>query len=440
MHNRRNGWEAAGGFLRGSALMALLVVVAGCGGGSATSGTTVPSATAPPVSTPVTSAGRPPGAGATGVATRALATATAASPTMARTSPVAATRAATPPPTSTPAAVDFRVETVAAGLEAPWDLAFAPDGRIFVTERPGRLRVIEGGQLRPEPVATLPEVAARGEGGLLGLALAPDFAQSRALYLYHTYSEGGALRNRVVRFTEEGNRLRDPRIILDGIPGATIHDGGRIAFGPDGKLYITTGDAAQPDLAQNRDSLGGKILRLNPDGSIPGDNPFPGSPVYSYGHRNPQGLAWQPGTNQLYVTEHGPSAQDEVNRIVPGGNYGWPAMRGNEGRRDGLTGPVIASGAGTTWAPSGATFVSAGTFPQWRGDLLFAGLRSATLWRVDLADDGSARLHPLLADEYGRLRTVIEGPDGLLYVLTSSRDGRGSPGQGDDRLLRLAPR
>ncbi len=338
-------------------------------------------------------------------------------------------------------AVAFRVETVASGLQVPWELAFAPDGRVFLTERPGRVRVIEGGRLRPEPVATIPEVAATGEGGLLGLALDPDFARTRALYVYHTYRDGGDLRNRVVRWTEAGGGLTDPRVILDGIPGASVHDGGRIAFGPDRKLFVTTGDAAQPDLAQDRNSLAGKILRLNPDGSIPPDNPFPDSPVYSYGHRNPQGLAWHPETGQLYATEHGPGGNDEVNRIEPGGNYGWPAARGNAGPSNGFIRPVLESGSGTTWAPSGATFVRADTFPQWRGNLLFAGLRSTTLWRLEPAPSGGQpRLAVVLEDEWGRLRDVVEGPDGMLYVLTSSRDGRGRPSEGDDRVLRLAPR
>jgi glucose/arabinose dehydrogenase len=280
-------------------------------------------------------------------------------------------------------------------------------------------------------------------GGLLGLALAPDFARSRALYLYHTYrGAGGALRNRVVRYREEGGRLADERVLLDDIPGAGIHDGGRLAFGPDGKLYVTAGDGASPDTAQDRGSLGGKILRLEPDGAIPGDNPFPGSPVYSYGHRNPQGLAWQEGTGQLYATEHGPSAHDEVNRIVAGANYGWPAMQGNEGRGGqpgGFTPPVVESGGGTTWAPSGATFVRATTFPQWRGNLLFAALRGEALWRLALDGAGAPQLEPIVKDDYGRLRTVVEGPDGLLYLLTNNRDGRGDPVAGDDRLLRLVP-
>ncbi len=347
--------------------------------------------------------------------------------------------AASPAALATPSVVIFRVEEVATGLDTPWEQAFLPDGRIFVTERPGRLRVIENGRLRAEPVATVLDVVEQGEGGLLGMALAPDFATSGTLYLYHTYRDNGT-KNRVARYTltdRAGARgLGAQRIIIDNIPGASNHNGGRIAFGPDGKLYITCGDAANTALAQDRASLAGKILRLEPDGAIPADNPFPGSPIYSYGHRNPQGLAWQPGTNQLYATEHGSSSNDEVNRIVAGGNYGWPTVTGTQ-TQQGFVAPVLTSGASNTWAPSGATFVRAATFPQLQGALLFAGLRSTTLWRLSV--DGTPVLTPLLADEYGRLRAVAEGPDGNIYVVTSSQDGRGTPTGADDRVLRLVP-
>lgn len=351
------------------------------------------------------------------------------------------------PPTPTPIGpVSLTVETVVGGLVAPWEVAFAPDGHVFLTERPGRVRVMVNGQLQDEPILTL-DVAAVGEAGLLGLAIYPEYARQPWIYLYYTYAEENTLWNRVVRYTFTGDRLVDPVVILDRIPGASLHNGGRIAFGPDGQLYVTTGDARNPNLAQDPNSLAGKVLRLAPDGSIPPDNPFPGSPVWSLGHRNPQGLAWTVD-GRLYATEHGPTgdlglaAHDEVNLIEPGRNYGWPYVAGNVVLRDlpDATPPVIESGD-DTWAPSGATIVRSGRIPQWQGNLLFAGLRSQALWRLVLAPDGrhAQQLEPLYWGEFGRLRTVVEGPDGAIYLLTSNRDGRGSPQRADDRLLRIAP-
>lgn len=402
-------------------LVLMLTVAIACGGTDST-----------PIPTSVAAV-----AAATPTATASSPTATTAATPVA--SPAAADTATAEPTTAPSGPVAYTVETFVSGLVIPWEMRFLPDGRIFVTERPGRVRVVENGQLRPEPVATIPDVAHEGEGGLLGLALDPDFAANHWVYLYYTYPAGGGLANKVVRYTETNNTLVDPVVILDGIPAASIHDGGRIAFGPDGKLYVTTGDAAVPELAQDLGSLAGKILRINPDGSIPPDNPFPGSPVYSYGHRNPEGLAWQPGTDALYSTEHGPSGHDEVNLIQPGANYGWPAMRGTEGPSNGYTPPVIESG-GNTWAPAGATFVEGTTFPQWTGSLLFGSLRGTTLWRLDIPGGSSPpALEPIISDDYGRLRDVVEGPDGNLYILTSNRDGRGSPADDDDRILRIVP-
>ncbi len=332
---------------------------------------------------------------------------------------------------------DLRVETVAAGLVAPWSLPFAPDRRIFVTERPGRLRVLTpDGQLRPEPVAEIGDVAAQGEGGLLGIALDPDFAANHRLYLYYTFRSGGGLQNRVVRFTENDNRLTGGTIILDGIPGASTHNGGRIAFGPDGMLYVTTGDGAQRPLAQELDSLAGKILRVNADGSVPTDNPFRGSPVYSYGHRNPQGLAWHPETGQLFATEHGASGNDEVNLIEGGRNYGWPTVEGWE--HGSFRAPLAVYAPAI--APSGATWYTGSAIPQWRGSLLFATLRGSHLHRVSVDTDDRARVSAeerLFEGEYGRLRDAQQGPDGALYLLTSNRDGRGNPSRDDDRVLRV---
>jgi glucose/arabinose dehydrogenase len=335
-----------------------------------------------------------------------------------------------------PVAAAPRITVYARGLEIPWAIAFAPDGRAFVSERPGRIRVLRPGRLDPTPAATLP-VAHVGEGGLLGLALHPEFAAQPFVYVYYTYQQNG-LRNRIERLREQGGRLVRDRVILDDIPGAGIHNGGRILFGPDGMLYIGTGDAAQRALAQDLRSLAGKILRLTPDGGIPADNPFPGSPVYSLGHRNGQGLAWHPRTGRLYASEHGPSgemgrAHDEVNLIRPGANYGWPEVLCGT-RRPGFVDALACSGD-ETWAPSGATFVTRGT---WRGRLLVANLRGAHLRMFTLNEDGTrAERQERLLEGFGRLRDVVEGPDGALYVLTSNRDGRGRPTAEDDRILRL---
>ncbi len=341
---------------------------------------------------------------------------------------------------------DVRVDVVARGLQIPWAIEFAPDGRIFLTERPGRIRVIRDGELQSEPWAQIP-VAHEGEGGLLGLALDPNFAENGFVYVYYTYREGTRLWNRVARLTDREGRGEDLVVILDRIPGSTIHNGGRIRFGPDGKLYVTTGDANVPASAQDLASLAGKILRLNPDGSIPTDNPFPNSPVWSYGHRNPQGLAWHPVTGALFSTEHGPSGlppnccHDEVNVIEPGQNYGWPSVFGIRGDPR-FVDPILESGL-DTWAPSGAAFYSGDRLPEsWRGRFFFAALRGQHLGRVTVHSSdlrSVERFEKLFVGEFGRLRDVVQGPDGFLYVTTSNRDGRGIPRSGDDRLLRIVP-
>ena len=339
---------------------------------------------------------------------------------------------------------DLKIEVLVGGLDTAWAIDFAPDGKIFITERPGRIRVVVGGRLLPEPWTTL-EVAAVGEAGLMGLALDPQFGQNRFVYVAYTYrAANGRLQNRLVRLREDPKTGKGglDKVLTDNLAGSNNHDGGRVKFGPDGKLYWTTGDAQTTRFAQNLSSLNGKILRLNPDGSIPGDNPFPNSYVYSYGHRNPQGLAWQPKTGRLYSTEHGPSGfqgccRDELNYIEPGKNYGWPEIRGDE-TREGMVSPVINAGTSETWAPAGATFVSRG---PWAGSLLFTGLRGQTLYRVVLDSNDPrkvATFERLLYRQFGRLRDITEGPDGNLYLLTSNRDGRGSPKDDDDRVIRLS--
>jgi glucose/arabinose dehydrogenase len=354
---------------------------------------------------------------------------------------------ASPTPTPSPrigAAVVENVQLVAAGLRAPWAIDLAPDGRLFVTERAGQVRIVQlgpGGGLRAEPWATVPaSTSSDGEKGLLGLALDPDFATNRFVYIYYSYVFGGATRNKLVRMRDANDRGVDETVLLDAIPGNNNHDGGRVKFGPDGKLYATTGDADTGANAQNASSLAGKVLRLNNDGSIPADNPAPGSPVWSLGHRNVQGIAWHPDTRALYETEHGPSdpfpncCNDEVNLIVPGANYGWPTVRGGAGDprfRD----PLIDSGRLETWAPSGAAFA---TRPgPLRGSLIFATLRGQHLHRVVFGPDGRTVLfqEKLVTTQYGRLRDVFETASGEFLVLTSNRDGRGLPATDDDRVL-----
>jgi glucose/arabinose dehydrogenase len=327
------------------------------------------------------------------------------------------------------------------GLEAPWSLVFLADGRALVSERPGRIRMIRNGELLPTPVAEV-KSALGGEGGLMGLAVHPQFPAKPFIYAMHTYRRAGGRTNRVIRLRLTGEKAVFERVILDGIPGARNHNGGRIAFGPDGLLYIGTGERYQREIAQDPKSLGGKILRLTADGAIPPGNPFPGSPVYSLGHRNVQGLAWHPTSKELFISEHGPSgevgvgAHDEVNVIRAGGNYGWPRAIGAPGLK-GYIDPIVAWPE-TSTPPSGAAF--------WRGDLYIATLRSRALIRLRLdRSEGKWRaigIQRWFVDGhgealYGRLRDAVVGPDGALYVLTSNRDGRGYPRRGDDRILRI---
>ncbi len=276
-----------------------------------------------------------------------------------------------------------------------------------------------------------------GEGGMLGIALDPNFEYNNYIYIYYTYNEIFSTKNKLVRYVESNNSLTEDRILLEGIPGASYHDGGRIKFGPDGKLYITTGDAGNPNLSQRLDSLAGKILRINSDGSIPDDNPFSNSAVYSYGHRNPQGIDWDK-SGVLIATEHGPSgwrgvAHDEINLIQAGKNYGWPDVIGDE-TKDGMTSPLLHSGD-DTWAPSGGSFYYGDEIPHWNGKYFVASLRGEYLLAIDFDSKYNVvSFEKLFLGEFGRLRDVVSGPDGL-YVLTSNQDGRGTPSYNDDRIL-----
>jgi len=286
--------------------------------------------------------------------------------------------------------------------------------------------------LQPTPVITLPVCCGSGEGGALGLVPDPDFAANGSLYVFYTHMEFGAPFNRIERLRVAGNTAVRDRVLIDRIPGSLDrHNGGRLKIGPDGMLYAGTGDSNDQALPQNPGSLAGKLLRMTLAGQIPPDNPFPGSFVYTLGHRNAQGLAWD-DSRALYATEHGPQSNDEVNHILPGRNYGWPEVVGRGDDPD-YVDPLFLFYPGTC-APSGATFVTGPMFPEWRGDLLFTCLRGARLHRLRLAGPGSdvvVQSQALLTNAYGRLRDVVVGPDGALYVSTSN-------GGGTDQILRIA--
>ena len=314
---------------------------------------------------------------------------------------------------------------VVSGLRIPWSVQRFGE-TFYISERGGHIVVASNGSFDRQEVRLGRPVYEQGEGGFLGLALAPDFARTQTVYAYHTYRDGGRTYNRIVSLVPEGGSWREQDALLERIPGGVIHNGGRLAFGPDGMLYATTGDAGDEELPQNLQSLGGKILRMKPDGGVPEDNPFPGSYVYSYGHRNPQGIGWATdGT--LYSTEHGPSSvpggHDEINAVEPGGNYGWPETIGDESR-EGMIPPLYHTGEDTL-APSGMAV-------DRDGRVLAAGLAGNRLVRYT---PGGEDVEVLLEGE-GRLRDVLLTEDAA-YILTGNTDGRGRPKPEDDRLLRI---
>lgn len=331
-----------------------------------------------------------------------------------------------PPPTTQESE---SVKILVTGLKKPWAIAFAQD-RIFVTEKQGNIRVIQSDVLLDEPLATL-RVAEVFGGGLLGITPHPDFANNHFLYVYYTYSEGDILWNKVLKITESENKLTDAVTIIDKIPGSQFYNGGVIRFGPDGKLYVATGLSSEfSHYAQDLSSLEGKVLRLNDDGTIPQDNPFQGSPVFSLGHRDPQGMAWDKDAN-LFLTEFGPTKNDEINLIKEGDNYGWPEQEC--GGSEKFSNPVMCYDPSIE--PGGIVFYS-GDKLEYRDSMIMATLRGSNLYKLDIGKDGMVSQKSILSGA-GRIRDVAEGPDGYLYIITSNTDGKGFPDRTDDKLIRI---
>lgn len=343
----------------------------------------------------------------------------------------------------------YSVEAVLEGLESPWAVVPVPDGRLFITERPGTLRVVQYDRMLSAPVPGVPRVAYQGQGGLLDMILHPGYASNRLVYLAYTMDSDAGLMTRIARFKETPDGLQEMKVIFPGFPGSDKpkHFGCRMVFGSDGKLYFTLGERGEGKRAQDLMDLNGKTLRLNDDGTLPSDNPFIGRKgarpeIFSYGNRNSQGMAVQPGTGHIFQTEHGPSwndapgGGDEVNIIIAAGNYGWPVVHHRDSK-EGMISPLLEYTPAV--APAGAIFYTGDLFPQWKNDFFFATLVGRKLVRVRFKGQEPLEQEFLLEEQFGRLRAVAQGIDGSILVITSDTDAYG-PGRGDgDRLLRLTP-
>ncbi|WP_436895982.1 PQQ-dependent sugar dehydrogenase [Mammaliicoccus sciuri] len=313
------------------------------------------------------------------------------------------------------------IETVAQGLDTPWSIAKSNDV-FYLSERPGKIIKIDGNKKNEQQVDLDKEVSTAAEAGLLGFVLAPDFKDSQEAYAYYTYEDNGQF-NRIVKLKLENDTWKEEEVLIDKIPSGQYHHGGRLKIGPDDKLYATTGDASDEQNAQDKDTLGGKILRINLDGSKPKDNPISNSYVYSYGHRNLQGIVWTPD-GQMYASEHGNQANDEINEIKEGHNYGWPVIEGNE-ENNNMETPIFTSGSDDTWAPSGIAFKD--------GIIYSAALRGEGIMKFDVEKDEMKKV----ATKYGRIRYVYIVNDDL-YFVSNNTDGRGNPSQNDDKMYKVS--
>lgn len=349
-----------------------------------------------------------------------------------------------PIPTTTIAPVPWVLETYVTNLEVPWSMVFTTSDRMLVSQRPGQIVEIVNGSVSRQPLISFSDVVSDEEDGLMGLALDPEYTTNRYLYTcYTTTSSEGETIDRIVRMIDKGSQITVDSTIVDNIPAARYHAGCRLGIGPDQKLYATTGDATKKQLAQDKQSLAGKILRMNLDGSVPNDNPF-ANLVWTYGHRNSQGIAWSPASGKLYATEHGPSVidgpagGDEINLIEPGNNYGWPLVSHQE-TLAGTQSPLIVFTPAE--APAGAMFYSGKVFPQYTNDFFFATLKGEGVMRMEFDSNDPTKVlgYEKLPIQVGRVRDVVESPDGFIYLSTSNRDGRGKPTDKDDVIYRLVP-
>ncbi|WP_239740487.1 PQQ-dependent sugar dehydrogenase [Mammaliicoccus sp. P-M59] len=313
------------------------------------------------------------------------------------------------------------IETVAQGLDTPWSIVKSDDV-FYLSERPGKIIKIDGNKKTEQQVDLEKEVSTAAEAGLLGFVLAPDFKDSQEAYAYYTYEDNGQF-NRIVKLKLENDTWKEEEVLIDKIPSGQYHHGGRLKIGPDDKLYATTGDASDEQNAQDKDTLGGKILRINLDGSKPKDNPMSNSYVYSYGHRNPQGIVWTPD-GKMYASEHGNQANDEINEIKEGHNYGWPVIEGNE-ENNNMETPIFTSGSDDTWAPSGIAFKD--------GIIYSAALRGEGIMKFDVEKDEMKKV----ATKYGRIRDVYIVNDDL-YFVSNNTDGRGNPSKNDDKMYKVS--